>query len=302
MDGKAIIRLLMNRPIAYQPDLARILGGVKCAVFMSQMLYWTGKGKRSDGYIWKTQAELEEETGLTRYEQEGARKKLKELGVLLEKRISIPAKMHYKVEVDTLENLIKSYYCNQECGKPANKDAENSQSIPETTAETTTEHGADAPIQPLPVKEKPAEKIGEELLNEFFEPQQEKEPVSETPHWTERADEDWTKWGAESEEMQRQLAVFGERGRTAQRLGYELERQFALYPIWRKKRDVKSWMSGLAACLELAEGNEKIVIRAARELIEDEMTVCDPWSLRKKTRAIVAEMTRQATTDREYTV
>lgn len=169
-------------------------------------------------------------------------------------------------------------------------------------------HGADAPTQPFAeingrvMQGSPVEKSGDELLDEYFEPQQEKESAPVTPHWTKRIAEDWTAWGAESEEMQRQLAAFGERGRTVQRLGYELERQFRLHPLWRKKSDVKSWMSGLAACLELAEGDEKIVTRAARELIDGGMTVADPWSLRKQTRAIVAEMTRQATTDREYIV
>lgn len=163
-------------------------------------------------------------------------------------------------------------------------------------------HGADAPILPLLFQEKPAEKIGDELLDEYFEPKQKKEPALITPHWTKRIAEDWTAWGAESEEMQRQLAAFGERGRIVQRLGYELERQFRLHPLWRKKSDVKSWMSGLAACLELAEGDEKIVTRAARELIDGGMTVADPWSLQKQTRAIVAETKRQATTDREYIV
>lgn len=138
MSGKAIINLLMDKPVAYRPDLARILGGVKCAVFVCQMLYWTGKGARADGFIWKTQSELEQETGLTRYEQEGARKKLLELGVIEEKRAGIPARMHYRVNLDVLERLISDYYHKQDCGKPTNCIAENQQTITENTAENTS--------------------------------------------------------------------------------------------------------------------------------------------------------------------
>lgn len=160
MSGKAIINLLMDRPVAYRPDLARILGGVKCAVFVCQMLYWTGKEARSDGFIWKTRVELEKETGLTRYEQEGARKKLLQLGVIEEKRAGIPAKMHYRVNLGVLESLISDYYHQQDCRKPANCNAENQQTITESTAENTTIVDSDesthasandvAPPRPLP--------------------------------------------------------------------------------------------------------------------------------------------------------
>ena len=67
----AIIALLQDRPIAYHPLLAKALGGVKQAVFVSQLLYWTGKGKRADGFIWKTQEEWADETGLSAGEQSG---------------------------------------------------------------------------------------------------------------------------------------------------------------------------------------------------------------------------------------
>lgn len=159
----------------------------------------------------------------------------------------------------------------------------------ETSERNEERHGADAPKQSL------EEKVGDELLNEYIEPRQEKEPAPITPHWTELIKEDWAHWalwGTDSDEMQHQLAAFGERGRAIQRLGYELDHQFALHPLWDKKRDVKSWMGGLAVCLNLAEGDEKIVIRAARTLIEDGMTVSDPWSLQKKTRALAAEKAR----------
>lgn len=38
MDGKSIIMLLSDKPVAYHPDVARIVGGVKAAVFLCQLL------------------------------------------------------------------------------------------------------------------------------------------------------------------------------------------------------------------------------------------------------------------------
>lgn len=147
VDGRTLIALLSDKPVAYHPDIARIVGSVKAAIFLSQLLYWTGKEKRSDGFIWKTRAEMEEETALSRGEQEGARKKLKALGVLEEKRAGIPAKLHYRINVARLTQLIDEYYSKQasnvqssgkqDCAKVANCDAAKAQSITESTTENT---------------------------------------------------------------------------------------------------------------------------------------------------------------------
>ncbi|WOD97413.1 hypothetical protein REM94_05800 [Klebsiella pneumoniae] len=76
---------LLDRPIAFQRSFIRLDIGVTAALFLSQMIYWTNRSD-DDGWVYKTQEEWEEETGLSRYEQEGARKKLRSIGVLQEKR------------------------------------------------------------------------------------------------------------------------------------------------------------------------------------------------------------------------
>ena len=104
---------LLDRPIAFQRSFIRLDIGVTAALFLSQMVYWTNRSD-DDGWVYKTQEEWEEETGLTRYEQEGARKKLRALGVLLENKKGIPARLFYKVDNDALYQQLVS----------ANKDAE----------------------------------------------------------------------------------------------------------------------------------------------------------------------------------
>lgn len=142
----AFIALLKDRPVAYHPRLAKVLGGVKQAVFISQLLYWDEKGSRPDGFIWKTQKEFENETGLTRYEQETARKHLKASGVLEEKKHGIPAKLHYRLNFKKLLEAFEKYQQTsmqkpriQGCGNPANSDVETPQCITESTHESTTE-------------------------------------------------------------------------------------------------------------------------------------------------------------------
>ena len=72
-----------GRPIAYHPRLAKPLGSVNAAILFGQLVYWHDKTNNPLG-VYKTALEIEEETGLSIKEQETARKKLKERGVLIE--------------------------------------------------------------------------------------------------------------------------------------------------------------------------------------------------------------------------
>lgn len=104
---------LLDRPIAFQRSFIRLDIGVTAALFLSQMIYWTNRSD-DDGWVYKTQEEWEEETGLSRYEQEDARKKLRSIGVLQEKKKGVPARLFYKVDNDVLFQALVA----------ANKDAE----------------------------------------------------------------------------------------------------------------------------------------------------------------------------------
>ncbi|WP_227317461.1 conserved phage C-terminal domain-containing protein [Cedecea davisae] len=104
----ALIQLL-DRPIAYQPSFAQLrVGKVKAgpaaAVLLSQFVYWHN---RMDGsWIYKTQAEIKRETGLSRDEQETARRRLVALGVVEEELRGVPATLHYRVNPERLEELL----------------------------------------------------------------------------------------------------------------------------------------------------------------------------------------------------
>ncbi|HCD7327997.1 TPA: replication protein RepO [Klebsiella pneumoniae] len=128
---------LLDRPIAFQRSFIRLDIGVTAALFLSQMTYWTNRSD-DDGWVYKTQEEWEEETGLSRYEQEGARKKLRSIGVLLEKRKGVPARLFYKVDNNVLYHVLVAANKNAEKphtgmrktnkqvrGKPANFLTEN---------------------------------------------------------------------------------------------------------------------------------------------------------------------------------
>lgn len=146
-----------GRTIAYKTDLAHAAGSVTAGLLLSQFWYWANSRDVTDrdGWFWKTMPEITDETGLTRTEQENARKKLVHLGILQEQRRGTPAKLWFRLDKDALYDLLARYLanknggnpqsslretCKQECGKGPNKSAGKPQSsIEEITAETTTQ-------------------------------------------------------------------------------------------------------------------------------------------------------------------
>lgn len=106
MLGKETVRARLGNPIAYYSTLARIPGGVEDSLFVSQFFYWYDKGHNPEAWIYKTQDEISEETGLTRRNQETARKQLRKIGVLEEKRIGIPERLTYRLNLDVLAALV----------------------------------------------------------------------------------------------------------------------------------------------------------------------------------------------------
>lgn len=105
-----ITDLLTSRPVAYRPAMARAVGGVTAGLLLAQLIYWSTRlPPERAGWLWKTVAEMEDETGLSRYEQETARKKLREIGVLAEKKAGMPARIWYRVDLQKLEKIVENH-------------------------------------------------------------------------------------------------------------------------------------------------------------------------------------------------
>ena len=103
----------LGRPVAYYPKLTHITGGVKETVLLCQLLYWQGKQSNREGWIYKTRDEIHEETGLSRTEQERARKELKRRGFIEEQLKGIPAKVHFKINIDAINEAWEEYITNE---------------------------------------------------------------------------------------------------------------------------------------------------------------------------------------------
>lgn len=147
--NKAEILKLLNRPVATQPLFVSFAGS-SAAIFLSQLLYWSGKGRDANGWIFKTQDEWKRETGLRRSAQETSRRKLRDFGIVEEKYCGVPAQLFYRINFDVLGKFIEeaqqaedqgqkvtSKTRKQACSKPASQDADYQQ--PSVYTESTHE-------------------------------------------------------------------------------------------------------------------------------------------------------------------
>lgn len=79
---KESLTKLFKSPVAFHAPLAEIAGGALAGLFLSQLFYWTDKGRLEGGWIYKDWKEWQKETCMTEDEQRGARKKLQEKGLI----------------------------------------------------------------------------------------------------------------------------------------------------------------------------------------------------------------------------
>ena len=155
---KQYLSIFLDRPLAVHRIFGKIAGGLSAGVMLSQAYYWCDKGDNPE-WFWKTQAEWQEETLLSRREQETARRSLLLLrtpdGVPVweEQRRGQPARLFFRLNLDALGEVIETYLngekrqssmaenANQEWLETPIKDGEKRQSIlHRVQTENTTEN------------------------------------------------------------------------------------------------------------------------------------------------------------------
>jgi hypothetical protein len=98
--------MLPHRVVGYSPDLARAVGGATIGLFLSQLLFLSDKGANPEGWVYKSEAEMGKETGLSKREQQTARRKLLSLGVITIMRGGWKNTYHFKVIWEKLYRVI----------------------------------------------------------------------------------------------------------------------------------------------------------------------------------------------------
>jgi hypothetical protein len=131
-----IKEMLPNRVVGYSPDLARIVGGATIGLFLSQLLYLSDKGHNPEGWVYKSEAEMAKETGLTKREQQTARRKLLSLGVIAIMRGGWKNTYHFKVIWEKLYQVIAGSQQTQNVSTPSSQRAQNAITEPHQNVST----------------------------------------------------------------------------------------------------------------------------------------------------------------------
>ena len=163
MNNTLFLRELNARPIAFYPLYAKIAGGVTAGVLLSQLMYWFANAKQDK--IYKTNAEILEETTLSEAELKTAKNKVKNLGFIHISLEGLPARTYYQIDwgkyQDVMINFANLMSENSQTSQaktsepvrriPPNLMSENSQTYnrnnllqAETTTETTTKNSVSA--------------------------------------------------------------------------------------------------------------------------------------------------------------
>ncbi|AMO56576.1 hypothetical protein [Endozoicomonas montiporae] len=99
----------MTNVVAYRPEFREVSGSAAAAVMLSQFFYWSQNKttRQRNGWFYKTAKQITEETGLTRSEQETARRRLIAAGLMQEKLCGVPAKVWFCLDLHTLASQLK---------------------------------------------------------------------------------------------------------------------------------------------------------------------------------------------------
>lgn len=111
------------------------------AALLNQLIYWSDRTNRKDGYFYKSYNEWYEELHLTEYQVRRATKKLKSFGFVdtaLKKANGAPT-LHYKVDTKEVSEWILKKLKNGNLRNSRMDTEETQESLTEITTETTTE-------------------------------------------------------------------------------------------------------------------------------------------------------------------
>jgi hypothetical protein len=106
-------------------QLARTVG-IEAALLFSDLCqaqkYWNEKNG-AEGYFYKVETDIQEDTTLSPHKQSKARIELKKAGLLKLKRKGLPAKIHYLIDKDCLNKFLKIFGTSEQ--KTSELDSQN---------------------------------------------------------------------------------------------------------------------------------------------------------------------------------
>jgi hypothetical protein len=100
---------VFDLPVSFHRCLVPVTGGVTAALMLSQAIWIAQELDPADGgWFCLSQEEWTEATGLSRWEQQTARRMLREAGLLDERRAGMPAKLWYRVRSERVWQALRA--------------------------------------------------------------------------------------------------------------------------------------------------------------------------------------------------
>ena len=94
--------------VMFYPEMAHRFGSIARAIYLQNLIYWSDKGHRKDGFVYKKKESIEKETTLTRFQQDSCRKYFEKKGILETKLLKANGAptLHYRVKNGIVRNLL----------------------------------------------------------------------------------------------------------------------------------------------------------------------------------------------------
>lgn len=124
---RRLFREIPARPVLVHPRLVESLG-VRAALLICQLAYWQAR-VQGDRFVYKTEAELREETGLSENEQRTAITKLVSLGILAVHRRDLFGRRNFRLEIGPLLRFVENW----KSGSSIHEPEDYSSTTPTTT-------------------------------------------------------------------------------------------------------------------------------------------------------------------------
>lgn len=153
-NSEHVMLRMLDRPIAFHRIFVDVTGSVTAAVMLSQAFYWSRRTKIPGNWFYKSAVEWQEETGLSRKEQQTARRKLREFDWWQEenRKANGAPTIHYKLNVSGLLSHLSTLQLERgamDMSETPNGNAPSAQSLDmpqsgQSITETTIEHSIES--------------------------------------------------------------------------------------------------------------------------------------------------------------
>lgn len=96
-----------DEPIVIHRSFLPLAGSINAALLLTWMITLTREREDGHGWLTLTQADWLTETGLSRYEQESARKALRSRGLIEERRVGMPMRLEMRVRAQDVAEALR---------------------------------------------------------------------------------------------------------------------------------------------------------------------------------------------------